>query len=122
MTKAQKGMSLLLSEACKEAKAGNMTLKESVRHMGNKLLNVVETSEEECCYDLLELQITQSSVQIEFISTCKPDDRVFISKNDELLKQLSPESEDVKLAGNIDKYVKHPHQLEQWCLVDFVFT
>ena len=25
MTKAQKGMSLLLSEACKEAKAGNMT-------------------------------------------------------------------------------------------------
>ena len=26
-------MSSLLSEACEEAKAGNMTLKESVRHM-----------------------------------------------------------------------------------------
>ena len=64
--------------------------------------------------------MTQSSVKIEFISTCKPDDRVFIAKNDELLKQLSLESEDVKRAGNIDKYVKHVHQLEQWCLADFV--
>ena len=43
MTKAQKGMSLLLSGACKEAKADYMTLKESVRHMGNKFLNAVET-------------------------------------------------------------------------------
>ena len=120
MTKAQKGMSLLLSEACKEAKTGNMTLKDSVMHMGNKFLNAVEISEQECCYDLLQLPITQSSVKIEFISTCKPDDRVFIAKNDELFKKLTSESEDVKLAGNIDKYVKHPHQLEQCCLVDFV--
>ena len=57
MTKAQKGMSLLVSEACKEAKVGNITLKESVRHMGNKFLNALETSEQECCYDILELPI-----------------------------------------------------------------
>ena len=113
-------MSPLLSEACKETKTGSMTLKESVRHMGNRFLNAVETSEQECCYDLLELPITQSLVKIEFISTCKPDDRVFIAKSDELLKQLSPESEDVKLACNIDKYALCPHQLEQWCLADFV--
>ena len=88
MTKAQMGVSLLLSEACKEAKAGNMTLKESVRHMGNKVLNAVETLEQKCCYDLLELPVTQSSVKIEFIRTCQPDNRIFIAKNDELLKKL----------------------------------
>ena len=94
--------------------------KESVRHMGNKFLNAVETGEIESCYDLLELPITQSSVKIQFISTCKPDDRVFISKHNELLQQLTPDSEDVKLANMIDKYAKHPTQLEEWCLADFV--
>ena len=120
MTKAKKGMSALLAQACEEAKAGNMTLKESVRHMGNKFLNAVETGEIECCYDLLELPITQSSVKIEFISICKPDDRVFIAKHNELLQQLAPDSEDVKIANVIDKYAKHPKQLEEWCLADFV--
>ena len=45
MTKAQKDTSPLLSEACKEAKTGNMTLKESVRCMENRFLNAVETFE-----------------------------------------------------------------------------
>ena len=33
---------------------------------------------------------------------------------------MAPEFEDVKLAGKIDKYAKCPHQLEQWCLADFI--
>ena len=76
MTKSLKGMSDLLAAACKEAREGNMTLKESVRHMGNKFLNSVEMSEQECCWDLLELPMTQSSVKVEFISTRPPDDSV----------------------------------------------
>ena len=120
MAKAQKGMSLLLSEACQEAKAGNMTLKESVRHMGNKFLNAVETGEQECCYDMWELPITQSSVKIQFISTCRPDDRVLIAKHNKLLQQLTPDSEDVKVSNIIDKYAKCPSQLKEWCLADFV--
>ena len=35
-------MSILLEQAAKEAKDGNMDLKKSVRHMGNKFLNCVE--------------------------------------------------------------------------------
>ena len=80
MTKSHKGMSDLLVTACKEARKGNMTLKESVRHRGNKFLNSVEMSEQECCWDILELPMTQSSVKVEFISNCPPDDRVFIAK------------------------------------------
>ena len=64
MTEVQKGMSLLPSEACKEANEGNIMLKESVSHMGNKFPNTVETSEQEYCNDVLELPITQSSVKI----------------------------------------------------------
>ena len=73
-----------------------MTLKESVQHMGNKFLNSVEMSEQECCWDLLELPMAQSSVKVEFINTCPPDDRVFITKDDTLLANMDPDSEDIK--------------------------
>ena len=103
MTKSQKGMSDLLATACKEVREGNMTLKESVQHMGNKFLNSVEMSEQECCWDLLELPMTQSSVKVEFISACSPDDRVFIAKDDTPLANMDPDSEDIKVVGNIEK-------------------
>ena len=37
-------VSRLMAEACKEARKGNKSLKESVRHIGNKILNAVEVS------------------------------------------------------------------------------
>ena len=120
MMKSHKGMSELLANACQEAKDGNMTLKESVQHMGNKFLNGVQTAEQECCSDLLELPMTQSSMKVEFISTCPPDDRVFTTKNDAILQEMSPVCEDINVAGNVDRYAKHPSQLEEWCLADYV--
>ena len=84
--------------------------------MGNKFLNSVKTAEQECCWDLLELPMTQSSVKVEFISTCPPDDRVFIAKNDAILQEMSPDCEDIKVAGNVDKYAKHPSQLVRMVL------
>ena len=120
MTKANRGMSEILATACEEAKAGNMSLKESVRHMGNKFLNCAEISAQECCYDLLELPFTKSTVKTEFISTCKPDERVFIAKDDSLLQEMDPDSEDIKQAGNIERYAKCPKVLEHWCLADYV--
>ena len=120
MTKSHKGMSKLLASACQEAKDGNMTLKESVRHMGNKFLNGVGTAEWECCWDLLEIPMTQLSVKVELISTYPPDDRVFIAKNDAILQKMSPDCEDIKVAGNVDRYAQCPSQLEEWCLADYV--
>ena len=38
INKSANGMSRLMSEACKEARKGNKSLKESVRHIGNKSL------------------------------------------------------------------------------------
>ena len=69
LTKNNKGMSILLEQAAKEAKDGNMDLKKSIRHIGNKFLNCVEMSEQECVYSLLELPITHSSIKVEFINT-----------------------------------------------------
>ena len=37
-------MSIQMECACKEAKNGNMDLKQSVRHIGNVFMNAVETA------------------------------------------------------------------------------
>ena len=61
MMKSQKGMSDLLCVACEEAKAGNMNLLEQIRHMGNKFLNAVEELIQACCYEILQLPISNST-------------------------------------------------------------
>ena len=51
---------------------------------------------------------------------CRPDEWVCTVEDKETLQQLHPNSKDVKLSGNIDKYAKRIKILEDWCLVDFV--
>ena len=118
--KNNKGMSKLLENAAKEAKEGNMDLKQSVRHIGNKFLNCSEMSEQECTYSLLELPITQSSIKVEFINTSEIHNRVFIAKPDYMLQKMDPDSEEIKQQNNVEKYAQRPHVLKQMCLADFV--
>ena len=80
LMKNNKSMSKLLENASKEAKLGNMDLKQSVRHIGNKFLNCSEMSEQECVYSLLELPMIQSSIKVKFINTSEIHNRVFIAK------------------------------------------
>ena len=120
LMKNNKGMSKLLEAAAKEAREGNMDLKQSVRHIGNKFLNCTEMSEQECAYSLLELPITQSSIKIEFINTSEINDRVFIAKPDYILKNMDPESEDIKQENSVDRYASRPHVLKNMCLADYI--
>ena len=61
INKSAKGMSQLMADACKEAKNGNKTLKESVRHIGNKFLNASEVSAQEAVYLVLQLSVPSKS-------------------------------------------------------------
>ncbi|PIK39363.1 hypothetical protein BSL78_23804 [Apostichopus japonicus] len=45
MSKSQRGMSLLLDQACKEAREGNSDVRKQVRIIGNKFVNAVESKE-----------------------------------------------------------------------------
>ena len=55
MTKSPKGMIILFMEGCGEAQAGNLSLKQSFRHMGSKFPNSVELFEIEAWYEILQL-------------------------------------------------------------------
>ena len=115
LMKNNKGMSKILENAAKEAKEGNMDLKQSVRHIGNKFLNCSEMSEQECTYSLLELPITQSSIKVEFINTSEIHNRVFIAKPDYMLQKMDPDSEEINNKIMFDKYAQRPHVLKQMC-------
>ena len=120
MTKSHKEMSRILQEACDQAKAQNMTLKESIRHMGNKFINASETSAQEAGFDVMQLLITNSTRKKEHISTCEPQHRVALTKSVQELEQLKPTSKDVAHKSNIERYAMRPKQLEHWCLADYV--
>ena len=107
--------------ACKEAQHGNFTLKQGVHHMDNKFLSAVESPVMEVCYDILQILITRTSFQKEFIMTCRSDEWVFTAKDKETQQQLHYNSEDVKLCGSIDKYAKNSKTVEGWCLADFCY-
>ena len=76
ISKAQKGMSELLRQACDEARKGNSSIKQQVRDIGNKFLNSVEISAQEAVYIVLQLPMKKSSRQVIFINTTPPNERV----------------------------------------------
>ncbi len=111
----------MLHGACEETKAGNMSVKESLRYMMNVFLNAVEAPVQECCFDILpHLHIVQSSVKGEFIATCPVDEQPAVMKSQDELDQLQPHSQDVTYKSNIDQYRMRPKVLSSWCLADYV--
>ena len=120
MMKAQKGMSDLLRVASEEAKAGNMDIRKTVRHIGNKFLNAVEEPIQASCYSILQLPISNSSRKKEYINTSPPEECVGLTKSLAELEELKPNSKDVTYKSNIDRYTMRPKKLETWPLSDYV--
>jgi hypothetical protein len=50
MMKGQRGMSKAMSAVCSEARAGNLSVKEVVRNMGNVFSRASEVSAQEAVY------------------------------------------------------------------------
>ncbi len=119
ITKGQRGMSKLLEAASEEAKSGNQTIKDRVRHIGNKFLNAVEISAQEAVYMVLQIPLRRSSRLFQFINTCNPDERVFLLKTMDKIKELSDNSEDIESDNLLKRYQRRPRQLEKVCLADF---
>jgi len=119
VSKNEKGMSALMRKACEEARDGNMTLREQVRHIGNKFLNSVEISAQEAAYLVLQLPITRSTRDVIFINTSPPEERTFLIKDKASLKEMPEDSTDIECSNIIDRYTKRPKQLQSWCLADY---
>ena len=113
-------MSTLMAEACKEAKKGNHTLKQSVRHIGNKFLNAVEVSAQEAAYLVLQQSMSLKSRGCEFIPTAPPGERTFLMKSKKELEALPDSSMDIEADNVVKRYTRRHTVLENYCLADFV--
>jgi hypothetical protein len=120
ISKAQKGMSDLLRNACAEAKEGNSTIKRNkVRDIGNKFLNSVEISAQEAVYIILQLPMRKSSGNVVFINTSPPNDRVELLKPLSEIEKMSDESEEIHSGGLLKRYVERPDSLKNITLADW---
>ena len=120
ITKGQRGMSKLLRKACEEAKEGNTNIVNKVRHIGNKFLNAVEISAQEAVYLVLQMPLRRSSREFQFINTSDPDERTFLLKSMDKIKELPDNSIDIESDNIIKRYQRRPKKLENLCLADFV--
>lgn len=119
ISKAQKGMSELLRQACTEARKGNSSIKQQVRDIGNKFLNSVEISAQEAVYIVLQLPMKKCSRQVVFINTAPPDERVQLLKPVNDIKEMEDDCEDVYTSGLLQRYAKRPVSLEHLTLADW---
>ena len=111
ITKGQRGMSKLLCKACDEAKEGNKDIVNKARHFGNKFLNAVEISAQEAVYLVLQMPLRRSSREFQFINTSDPDERTFLVKSMEKIKELPDQTLDIESDNVIKRYQKRPKQL-----------
>ena len=120
ITKGQREMSKLLRKACEEAKEGNKSIVNKVRHIGNKFFNAVEISAQEAVYLVLQMPLRRSSREFQFINTSDPDERTFLLKSMDKIKELPDNSNDIESDNAIKRYQRRPKKLENLCLADFV--
>ena len=99
ISKAQKGMSELLRQACAGARKENSNIKQQVRDIGNKFLNSVEISAQEAVYIVPQLPMKKSSPQVVFINTAPPDERVQLLKQLNEIKEMEDDCEEVYTTG-----------------------
>ncbi|CAB4024389.1 Hypothetical predicted protein [Paramuricea clavata] len=118
ISKAEKGMSDLLRNACAEAKEGNSTIKQQVRDIGNKFLNSVEISAQEAVYIILQLPMRKSSRNVVFINKSPPSDRVELLKPLSEIEKMSDESEEIHSGRLLKRYVERPDSLKNITLAD----
>ena len=119
ISKAQKGMSELLRQACAEARKGNSSIKQQVRDIGNKFLNSVEISAQEAVYIVLQLPMKKSSREVLFINTAPPNERVQLLKPINDIKDMEDDCEDIYTTGLLQRYAKRTASLEHLTLADW---
>ena len=54
------------------------------------------------------------------MSTHASNERVFIAKDEDVLRELGPHSEEIKIDNKIDDYAKWPKTSEHQCLAECV--
>ena len=112
-----------IMNAAKEAKAGNMEIREGLRKIGAAFLSSREVSSQECVYRCMpELWLRKIFPRTVFVNTDLPDKRVRVAKTQQELEELDDESTDIFKSNIIERYKLRPTSIaavNDLCLCEF---
>ena len=120
ISKGQRGMSNLLSDASREAKDRASGVRDQVRSVCNKFLTHVEIGAQEAVYLLLQIPLRKSSRAVKFINTSPPEERTVLLKPNDVLEKMAKNSTDIETDNILKQYTRRPKVLENVCLADYV--
>lgn len=120
ISKGQRGMSNLLSTACRESKNASSNIRDQVRKVGNTFLNHVDVGAQAACYLVLQMPLRRSSRDVVFVDTNPESERVTLMKPNTVLKELPKASTSVESDSTIKRYQRRPKSMSKLCLADFV--
>ena len=120
ISKGQRGLSNLLYEACREAKAKDSDIRQQVRRIGNQFLSHVEIGAQEAAYLVLQMPLRKASREVTYIDTNKPEQRTVLLKSFTDLKQMPKNSTNVESDSVIKRYKRRPVAMSKYCYADFV--
>ena len=119
ISKGQRGLSNLLSDACSEAQEIDSDVRQQVRRIGNQFLSSVEIGAQEAVYLVLQMPLRRCSREVVFIDTKKTNDRTALIKPLSALKELPANSKNVEMDSVLKRYKRRPKVIELLCYADF---
>ena len=120
VSKGQRGMSNLLSNACAAAREEENDIRKQVRRVGNVFLTHVEVGAQEAVYIALGMPLRKASREVTFIDTNLPENRIALVKPTSVLKELPSHSTDIESDNDLKRYKRRPKTMNNCCLVDFI--
>ena len=122
-TKDETECSQAIINAAKEAKSGNMNIRDGLRKIGTAFLSTREVSSQECVYRCMpELWLRKIFPGTVFVTTDLPDRRVRVAKTQRELEELDDESTDIFKSNIIQSYSITPASIpavDNLCLAEF---
>ena len=120
MTKVSQGVSKAMRDVMEQLKTETPSIRESLRKVGNAMLNSQEVSAQEAVYILLGLQLRKASRTVQFINTSPAHLRVRMVKSAAVLAQADPDDTNVlEEYALLERYVTRPQTLDNVCLAEF---
>ncbi|XP_055088458.1 uncharacterized protein LOC117393626, partial [Periophthalmus magnuspinnatus] len=118
ISKAERDMGLLLSNAQKEASKGNVSAKEAFKKLGSVYLHNRDVSAQEAVYRVTSMHLKEFSRKVTFVPT--GDNIVRMSKP---IGEIDDEmGEDIWMTNTIDRYLSRPNNstFNDMCIATFV--
>ena len=121
MMKGNRSTSKLMEQAIIESKCGNLSIKEAINYIGNRLLRAQEVCAQEAVFHLLGLDFVHCSRKAKYVDARPPCDRSVNLMNETQINGLADDA-DIVLPTQLDSYSNRPGGSEDYdvCLADYI--